>query len=138
MNLYKNFLKVDLAAQVLLLGIVIAFLIIGLSTGETDFFAKSIGIEGILGFWQVASAFLIGTIYKNIERWKYLRFVFLYMISLVGLTIVTFNFSDTPSNILIGFMLILIPMIFAFWYLFRTYADLKGILNRPRSFWDLT
>ena len=138
MDFYKNFLKIDLAAQVILMGLVIAMLIIALFTVETDYVAKGIAIETLLGFWQVTSAFLIGMIYKNEERWKYLKFVFFYFISLAGSISLCIELFNEPSNILIGFMLVFIPMIYAFWYLFRTYIDLKAVLNRPRSFWDLT
>ena len=138
MDLYEKLIKIDFAVQVLLMTIVVAMLGIGLFNGETDSFAKVILIEVILGIWQVVSAFLIGTIYKNEERWKYLKYVGLYFISLFAGIFLSTGTSIIYADIIPKIMLIFIPIIYAFCYLFRTYADLKGVLNRPRSFWDLT
>jgi len=153
MKTNKLLLKIDLVAQMVLMSTLIAAFIIALFTWDDGNVEILFNIEIALGVWQVGSALIMGVVLRDKERFRYLKMVFIFFVSIflsipvlsgIGFFIGEFlgTFTDIIGNVL-GIMTVLImlfgiPLTYAWWYLFKTYADYKGSFYKVRNFWDVT
>ena len=138
MKNYKTFLRTDLMIQMGLMGLILAGIIYALGTLDPTSLIGSMFGAFFLGLWQVTSALVLGIYLKCKERCKYLVFVCLFLISFMVATNLEVFIPSQIGKILFGLPFLFFPIIFAFWYLFKTYADYRGSYYKVRDFWSIS
>lgn len=137
MTNYKLFLRTDLIIQMGLMGLVLSGVIYALGTLDPTSLLGSMFGAFFLGLWQVTSALVLGIYLKCKERWKYLGFVGLFFISFFATMNLDVYIPSPIGQVLFGLPFVSFPIIFAFWYLFKTYADYRGSYYKVRDFWSI-
>jgi hypothetical protein len=124
MKVSKKILEVDQAVQTLIIGLTICLILFAIISPSLLIYYLLLQMAMVI--WQVCSAFFIAIISGNQKRLQYLVTVFAFLMN-AGLISYFLKDYVFESEIAMGIIWVVVPLIFTAWYFKITRDDIKAL-----------